>query len=64
MMKRRLLATTLIIILALSLPVTVFAQDYYFSLDKEVVDVYWNSDGTMSLEYLLTFTTQPGGHAI
>src|SRR4030095_2766181 len=40
------------------------AQDYFFSLDKEVVDVYWNADGTMSLEYLLTFTNQPGGHAI
>jgi len=63
-MKRRLLATILVILIALSLPVTVFAQDYYFSLDKEVVDVYWNSDGTMSLDYLLTFTTQPSGHVI
>ena len=24
---------------------------YYFSLDKQVVNVYWNSDGTMSLDY-------------
>jgi len=63
-MKRRLLVTTLIILLALSLPVTAFAQDYFFSLDKEVVNVYWNSDGTMALDYLLTFTTQPGGHTI
>ena len=28
------------------------------------MDVYWNSDGTMSLDYLLTFTTQPSGHTI
>jgi len=63
-MKRRLLTTTLIIILALVLPITVLAQDYYFSLDKEVVNVYWNADGTMALDYLLTFTTQPGGHTI
>jgi len=28
------------------------------------VDVYWNSDGTMSLDYLLTFTNQPSGHSI
>jgi hypothetical protein len=63
-MKRRLLATILVILLALSLPISASAQDYYFSLDKEVVDVYWNSDGTMSLDYLLTFTTQPGGHTI
>lgn len=34
----------------------VSAQSYYFSLDKEVVDVYWNADGTMSLDYHLTFT--------
>jgi hypothetical protein len=63
-MKRRLLVATLIILLTLAIPITVFAQDYYFSLDKEVVDVYWNSDGTMSLDYLLTFTNQPGGHVI
>ena len=63
-MKRRLLTTTLILILALTLPITVLAQDYYFSLDKEVVNVYWNSDGTMALDYLLTFTTQPSGHTI
>jgi len=63
-MKRRLLTTALIIILALALPITALAQDYYFSLDKEVVNVYWNADGTMALDYLLTFTTQPGGHTI
>jgi len=63
-MKRRLLTITLIILLTLAIPITAFAQDYYFSLDKEVVDVYWNDDGTMSLDYLLTFTTQPSGHTI
>ncbi len=63
-MKRRLLTITLVILIALAIPITAFAQDYFFSLDKEVVDVYWNSDGTMSLDYLLTFTTQPGGHTI
>jgi len=62
-MKRRI-ALLLALLLAFSLPITAFAQDYFFSLDKEVVDVYWNADGTMSLEYLLTFTNQPGGHAI
>src|SRR5215212_448286 len=63
-MKRRLLVATLIFLVALALPIAAFAQDYYFSLDKEVVDVFWNSDGTMSLDYLLTFTTQSGGHTI
>jgi len=63
-MKRRLLTIALILILAFSITTNVLAQAYYFSLDKEVVDVYWNDDGTMSLDYLLTFTTQPGGHII
>ena len=62
-MKRRI-AILLALILAFSLTFSVHAQDYYFSLDKEVVDVYWNSDGTMSLDYLLTFTTQPNGATI
>lgn len=63
-MKRRLLTAFLIILMALSIPGTALAQDYYFSLDKMVVDVYWNSDGTSSLDYYLTFTNQPSGHAI
>ena len=63
-MKRKLLTLTLVILIALGIPITVFAQDYYFSLDKMVVDVYWNADGTSSLDYRLTFSNQPGGHAI
>ena len=62
-MKRRI-ALFLALLLAFTLATNVSAQDYYFSLDKEVVNVYWNSDGTMALDYLLTFTTQPGGHTI
>ena len=63
-MKRRLLTIFIVIVIALSLPVSAFAQDYYFSMDKLVVDVFWNDDGTMSLEYLITFTNQPSGHSI
>lgn len=63
-MKRRLLATILILLIAFAFPITASAQDYYFSLDKEVVNVYWNSDGTMALDYVLTFTNQPGAHVI
>ena len=62
-MKRRI-ALFLALLLAFSLTTSVSAQDYYFSLDKEIVNVYWNSDGTMALDYLLTFTTQPSGHTI
>lgn len=31
------------------------AQTYYFSLDKEIVNVYWEQDGTVSLFYELVF---------
>jgi len=63
-MKKRLLAIALVFILSFGITTSALAQDYYFSLDKEVVNVYWNSDGTMSLDYLFTFTNQPSGHAI
>ena len=56
-MKRRLLTITFVFILALGLISSASAQDtpYYFSVDKEVVNVFWNSDGTQSLDYVWTF---------
>jgi hypothetical protein len=67
-MKKRLLTIAFILVLTLSIALSsaspALAQDYFFSLDKETVDVYWNADGTMSLDYLMTFANQPGGHAI
>ncbi|HSJ86639.1 MAG TPA: hypothetical protein VK909_05465 [Anaerolineales bacterium] len=63
-MLRRIITIILVILISALLTVPAFAQDYYFSLDKEVVNVYWNSDGTLALDYLLTFTNQPGGHSI
>ena len=38
--------------------------DYYFAVESEVVNVYYNADGTMSLDYLLVFVNQPGAHVI
>ena len=63
-MKRRLWTIALVIIFAFSMTTSVLAQDYSFSLDREVVNVYWNSDGTMSLDYVFTFSNQPGAHEI
>ena len=34
----------------------VLAQTYAFTLDREVVDVYWESDGTLSLAYEFVFS--------
>lgn len=63
-MLRRIITITLVILVAAILVLPAAAQDYFFSLDKMDVNVFWNSDGTMALDYLLTFTNQPGGHAI
>jgi hypothetical protein len=57
-------AILLALLLAVGLTIPAFAQSYSFSLDKEVVHVYWNADGTLSLDYQFTFTNRPGAHPI
>jgi hypothetical protein len=63
-MKRRFLTIALVFILTFSITTSALAQSYSFRLDKEVVNVYLNSDGSMSLDYVFTFTNQPGAHVI
>jgi len=53
-----------VLLLCLILPGIVFAQDYYFNLDREIVHAYWNQDGTLTLDYTFVFRNQPSGHAI
>lgn len=55
-----------VFILAFAVAVNVSAQDlpYYFQVNRETVNVYWNSDGSQSLDYSWTFTNQPGSHPI
>ena len=64
-MKQRLLTIAFVFILAFSLVSGATAQsDYYFAVEREVVQVYWNADGTMSLDYTWVFANQPGAHVI
>ncbi len=63
-MFRKFLASIFVLLMALALPASALAQSYSFSLDKEVVNVFWNADGTLALDYQLTFSNQPGAHAI
>jgi hypothetical protein len=63
-MLRRIITLALVLLIAALLTVPASAQSYLFSLDKMVVNAFWNSDGTLALDYLLTFTNQPGGHVI
>jgi hypothetical protein len=64
MKKLRLLASIVLILMMFSMVSGVAAQSYSFNLTKEVVNVYWNSDGTMALDYVFTFANDPGGHVI
>ncbi|MBI5964960.1 MAG: hypothetical protein HY863_15890 [Chloroflexi bacterium] len=63
-MLKRILTPLFVLILAFSMVSNVSAQSYSFSLDREIVNVFWNADGTMALDYQFTFTNSPGGHVI
>ncbi|MEK6221605.1 MAG: hypothetical protein N2D54_05105, partial [Chloroflexota bacterium] len=54
-MKKRALQIVLIIILSFSVAVPVFAQTYAFTLQKEIVHVIWESNGTLSIAYEFIF---------
>jgi hypothetical protein len=41
-----------------------WGEQYLFSLDKNISHIYINKDGSMDVEYWLTFTCQPGYHPI
>ncbi len=55
-----------VILLTVGIAANVSAQDlpYYFQVNKEVVHVYWNSDGSQSLDYTWIFTNEPNAHPI
>lgn len=64
-MKQRLFTLALLVILILAFSTPAAAQwNYYFAVEKATVHVYWNSDGTMSLDYTWVFVNQPGAHVI
>lgn len=57
---RKLVIVSLALILII-LPLSIVkAQTYSFSLDQEIVHVYWNGDGTATIEYTLVFTNDTG----
>lgn len=58
-MKKRVLLIALVAFLLLFPPNIAFAQTYSFSVDKMDVHIYWNDDGTISIDYVLVFTNDP-----
>ncbi len=66
-MVKRIVCGTVLALIALLVGlwvVPVGAQEYRFSVDKNISHVYVNKDGSVDVEYWLTFTCQPGAHAI
>lgn len=46
----------LFLIFLVLFPTVVLAQTYSFSLDQEIVNVFWIEDGTLAIDYLFTFS--------
>jgi hypothetical protein len=63
-MKLRLMASFLLVALMFTLVSSVTAQSYSFNVDQETVNVYWNSDGTVAVDYLFNFINDSGAHVI
>lgn len=61
---KRVVIFLLALLMTLLLPGSALAQEYYFALVQETVSVYWNEDGTLSLDYLFVFDNKPGSHVI
>ena len=53
-----------VIALLLLSPGRAYAQNYSFSVPVEQVDVYWNKDGTESIDYAIQFANDPNASPI
>ena len=63
-MKRRLLYLLLLVFMFTGVTTRVQAQEYRFQIPQMTADVYFNEDGSASLEYTIIFANDPGAHPI
>ncbi len=61
---KKLLALMLLLALLFTSYGIAQAQDYYFQLPQKVVHAYWETDGTLTLDYTYVFKNDPSGHSI
>ena len=62
---RRSISASLAVLMVLFLIIqTVQAASYYFAVPQATADVYVNSDGTVTIDYLYVFENQPGASPI
>ena len=60
-MRKRILSILILITLLLSLSSSAFAQGYYFQVLKLYIDLYWNDDGTVTINYVFDFINDASG---
>jgi hypothetical protein len=63
-MRKFVLSVFLVCVFVVGITSSALAQTYSYTLPKETVDAYWNSDGTLTLDYVYTFTNDPSGPTI
>ena len=63
-MRKWLILLFLLIAIAAFPLGTVFAQNYYFQLVENQVHVFWNEDGTSSIDYVFVFTNDSSASPI
>ncbi len=63
-MKIKIVSALLALVILLALPAGVSAQSYSFSVPTEVVQVYWNADGSLTIDYTFVFQNDSGTDAI
>jgi hypothetical protein len=62
--RKPLLLSLFLLLVAVLIPSSSFAQSYYFSNPETIVNVYWNEDGTSSIDYLYTLVNDPASPPI
>lgn len=63
-MRHKLTSLLITCLLVIALFSSAQAQTYLFSVDKEIVNVYYESDGTMAIDYLYVITNHPSADPI
>jgi len=63
-MKRTIGGFLLMLVLTAMLSGSALAESYSFQVPRQVVDVYVNDDGTMSLDYIIDIRNNPGASDI
>jgi hypothetical protein len=64
MKKFKISGIVIALLLVLTVVQPVFAQDYYFGVPEAQVDVFLETDGTITIEYYYKFQNAAGAHII